>query len=437
MESRPGKPNVIFILTDDMGRGDISGLGGKQGDTPNLNRLASEGTSFQRFYVASPICSPSRTGFVTGMYPARWKINSYLHQRSGNAECEQADWLDAKAPVMGRAFKEAGYATAHFGKWHLGGGRDVQDAPLPSAYGFDESHVNCEGMGPRFEDFGLGNKPVLNSEDGKSYFRHDMTRYWVDRSLDFIKRQAGKPFYLELWPQDVHTPHTPSEEALARTETPGLPKAEHAFRGVLNEYDRQIGRFMEGLRQLGVEDNTILVFTGDNGPNPSFNHARTLGQRGQKYSLYEGGLHEPFFVRWPGHVPAGKSNDATVVSSVDCFPTLCALAGVKPPANAPFDGVDQSAAWLGAASQRKAPLFWEYGRKPKGYIYPNSPGDKSPNVCAREGDWKLLVNADGSDAQLYNIQRDPNEATNVASEHPEIASRLTKLALDWRQTLPK
>ena len=223
---------------------------------------------------------------------------------------------------------------------------------------------------------------------------------------------------------------------MARTAIPGLPKPEHSFRGVLNEYDRQIGRFIEGLRQLGVEQNTILVFSGDNGPEPSFDHARTLGQRGMKWSLYEGGLHEPFFVRWPGHVPAGKINDATVVSSVDCFPTLCALAGVKTPANAPFDGIDQSAAWLGATPQRNAPLFWEYGRKPNGYYYPKVPGDKSPNVCVREGDWKLLVNADGTDAQLYNLRSDPKEVTNSASEHPEIASRLIKLALDWRKSLP-
>ena len=291
-------------------------------------------------------------------------------------------------------------------------------------------------MGPRFEEFGGGSKPVLNSGDGKSYWRHEVTQYWVDRSLDFIKRQEGHPFYLELWPQDVHTPHSPSQEALARTAAPGLPKNEHLFRGVLNEYDRQIGRFLDGLRQLGVEKNTIVVFTGDNGPQPSFDHARTLGQRGMKWSLYEGGLHEPFFVRWPEHVPAGKINDATVLSSVDCFPTLCSLAGVKPPANAPFDGINQSAAWLGAASQRKEPLFWEYGRKPDIYNRPNTPGDKSPNVCMREGDWKLLVNADGSDVQLYNLGTDPKEGTNTAGQHPEIAARLTKLALEWRKSLP-
>ncbi|MEO0018696.1 MAG: Arylsulfatase, partial [Verrucomicrobiota bacterium] len=169
------QPNVIFILTDDMGRGDLSVLGGKQGATPHLDRLAAEGTRFGQFYVAAPICSASRSAFTTGMYPARWRINSYLHDRAGNKVCEQADWLDPSAPAVARAFKQAGYATAHFGKWHMGGGRDVQDAPLPSAYGFDESHVNVEGMGPRFEDFGSASQPTLNSEDGRKYFRYDFT----------------------------------------------------------------------------------------------------------------------------------------------------------------------------------------------------------------------------------------------------------------------
>ena len=185
-----------------------------------------------------------------------------------------------------------------------------------------------------------------------------------------------------------------------------------------------------------LETNTIIVFASDNGPNPSFGHARTLGQRGQKWSLYEGGIHEPFFVRWPGHIPAGQTNETTVLASVDYFPTITALAGVKPPVNAPFDGVNQSAVWLGAKPNRTALLFWEYGRKPNGYEYPRLPGDKSPNVAVRDGDWKLLLNADGSDRQLYNLQNDPKETNNVAGVHPDITTRLTKLALDWRTSLP-
>lgn len=431
-----GKPNVIFILTDDMGVGDVSAYGGQQGDTPNIDRLAREGTQFNQFYVASPICSPSRAAFTTGLFPGRVRINSFLHERTGNRKCEQDDWLDPKWPTLARTLQQAGYATAHFGKWHMGGGRDVQDAPTPAAYGFDEFHLNWEGVGPRFEDSGSAKKPTLNTADGKQYYRYDFTKYWVDRSVDFIKRHKDRPFYLELWPQDVHTPHTPDEESLTRTATPDLPKNQHNFRAVLNEYDRQIGRFLDTLREMGLDTNTIVVFSADNGPDPSFAHARTLGQRGMKKSLYEGGIREPFFVRWPGKVPAGRVDETSVLSSVDYFPTVCALAGVKPPNDAAFDGADMSRVWLGGSETRSKPLFWEYGRNPKGYKYPEDPHDKSPNVAVRDGHWKLLVNVDGGDAQLFDLNADPKETDNVAAKNPEIAKRLTEQALAWRKTLP-
>ena len=435
-ELLPARPNVVFILTDDMGVGDVSAYGGKQGGTPNLDRLAREGTQFAQFYVASPICSPSRVAFTTGEFPARLRINNFLQARAGNRQCEQADWLDPKTPTLARTLQQAGYATAHFGKWHMGGGRDVSDAPTPAVYGFDEFHLNCEGIGPRFENFGDSKTPTPNSADGHKYFRHAFTQYWVSRSIDFIKRHQAGPFYLELWPQDVHTPHTPDEESLERTAVPGLPKPQHNFRAVLNEYDRQIGRFLDALREMGLETNTIVVFSADNGPDPSFVHARTLGQRGMKKSLYEGGIREPFFVRWPSKVPAGKVNEASVLASVDYFPTVCALTGVKPPGNAAFDGADMSRVWLGGDATRLKPLFWEYGRNPTSYKYPEDPQDKSPNVAVRDGRWKLLVNADGSDVELFDLIADPKETKNVAAANPDIAKRLMEQALAWRKSLP-
>jgi len=432
----PEKPNIVFILTDDMGCGDLSVCGGTQGETPNIDRLAREGTQFSQFHVAAPICSPSRAAFATGLFPGRVRVNSYLHARQGNRECEQANWLDPKWPTLARTLKQDGYATAHFGKWHLGGGRDVQNAPEPAAYGFDEYHLNCEGIGPRFENFGNAQTSTLNTADGKKYFRYDFTKYWVDRSLDFIRRHKAGPFYLELWPQDVHTPWTPGREALARTAQPGLSPAQHNLRAVLNEYDRQIGRFLDGLRDMGLEKNTIVVFSSDNGPDPSFDHARTLGQRGMKKSLYEGGSHEPFFVRWPEKIPAGKVNSSTELAAVDCFPTLCTLAGVRMPDGAELDGEDMSRAWLGGDGVRTKPLFWEYGRNATSYIYPEDPYDKSPNVAVRDGKWKLLVQADGSGTELFDLSTDPNETKNVAGEHPDVIKRLAAAALDWRKSLP-
>jgi arylsulfatase A-like enzyme len=423
------KPNIIFILTDDMGWGDLSCYGYQEQGSPNIDRLAKEGTRFTQFYVASPICSPSRVAYTTGMFPGRWRINDYLHERKANHDHEQADWLDPKAPTLARTLKQAGYATAHFGKWHMGGGRDVQEAPWPKEYGFDEHHVNCEGCGPRIDTFGSKEPQLV---EGKMIARYQFTGFWADKGMDFIRRHKGQPFFLELWPQDVHRPHIPNPE-----ETPAVantPKPHQNFNAVLRGYDRDIGRLLDFLKSEGLEQNTIVVFASDNGPDPSFERKRSGGLRGMKWSLYEGGIREPMLVRWPGHVPAGHV-EGTTVSSVDMFPSLCTLAGAPTPKDAPFDGVDMSAALLGKAHPRNKPLFWEYGRQAD-YLYPKEPDAKSPAVAMRDGKWKLLVNADGAGAELYDIDADRNETTNLAVKDPERAQRMTQQALQWRKSLP-
>jgi arylsulfatase A-like enzyme len=425
------KPNVVFILTDDMGWGDLGCYGGARVKTTNLDRLASEGTRFQQFYVASPICSPSRVAITTGMYPARWHINSYLHTREGNRKSQQADWLDLKAPTLARAFKQSGYATGHFGKWHMGGGRDVDDAPLPSAYGFDEHFVNSEGMGPRIPGFG-GTGPEI--VEGKPMMRHKFTEFFVNKTIDFMRRHKDGPFFVNLWPMDVHDPHKPSaeEEDKFNDVTPaGLRR----FYGVLDEYDHQMGRLLNAIKDLGLEQNTIVLFMSDNGPNPSFQRLRSGQLRGQKWSLYEGGIREPFIARWPGHIPAHQINESTVMATIDLFPTLCSLTGIHAPENAPFDGVDQSAVLLGKPSLRTKPILWEYGRTDY-YLKPTAVEDQSPNVCIRDGNWKLLINADGSNAQLYDLATDPKETTNLTVTKPKLAERLSNQALAWRKSLP-
>jgi len=430
---RPSKPNILLILTDDMGYGDLGCYGGEVTPTPNIDRLAAEGVKFQQFYVASPICSPSRVGYTTGMFPGRWRINSYLQTRAGDRHCEQADWLDPAAPSLARTLKDSGYATGHFGKWHMGGGRDVQDAPLPSAYGFDEHFVNCEGMGPRIPDFGVKGPEMV---EGKLLPRHQFTEFFVDKAIDFLHRHKDQPFYLNVWPMDVHDPHMPSERLKKKYADSPPPQGFRNFHAVLDEYDRQIGRLLDAVRELGLEENTIIVFTSDNGPNPSFEHQRSGGLRGQKWSLYEGGIREPFIIKWKGKTTAGVVNDSTILCSVDLFPSLCKLAGVAAPADARFDGEDLSPALLGRTAARAKPLLWEYGRKPDGYLYPKPLGDKSPKVAIRDGQWKLLLNTDGTDAELYDIDADPKESSNVAAAHPEVVKRLSDQALAWRKSLP-
>ena len=208
------------------------------------------------------------------------------------------------------------------------------------------------------------------------------------------------------------------------------------FKGVLKEYDVEVGRLLEGLKRLGLEDNTILIFASDNGPLPTFRGRRAGGLRGSKLGLYEGGDRMPLIVRWPGHFPAGRVDETTIMDGVDFFPTLCKLAGAPLPSDTPFDGEDFSASFFGKPETRQRPLYWEYGRNTVGFDFPRNPHDHSPSLAIRDGKWKLLVNADGSGAQLYNLQSDRDENTNCVAANPDEAQRLKDLVLAWKKSLP-
>lgn len=424
------RPNIILILTDDMGFGDVGCYGGRFAPTPNLDRMAAEGTRFMQYYSASPICSPSRTGILTGMYPARWRITSYLQTSKGNAACGQADFLDPKAPSLARTVKEAGYATGHFGKWHLGGGRDVTNAPPFREYGFDEHASTYESPEPHPDI--TGTNWIWSAHDKVK--RWDRTAFFVDKTLDFLRRQKGqKPCFVNLWPDDVHTPWVPSDERLA--EHPTSPEQQRKFRAVLDEYDRALGRLFAGLKELGVDENTLLIFTSDNGALPTFDGTRSAPFRGSKLSLYEGGIRMPFIVRWPGRVPAGHVDEQTVLSAVDLFPSLCAIANVPLPQQESSDGENLSQALLGKPANRRKPLFWEYGRNHESFAYPQG-RDRSPNVAVRDGKWKLLINADGSGAELYDLSNDAAEQEDLSARENSVAQRLSRTALAWRNSLP-
>ncbi|GAA5134757.1 sulfatase-like hydrolase/transferase [Prosthecobacter algae] len=430
LTAQAAPPHVVFVLVDDFGWGDPASYGGKIA-TPNLDRLAREGMQFRQFYVASPICSASRCGIVTGQYPARWHLTSYLQTREGNRLCEQADYLDPAAPSLPRLFRKAGYATAHIGKWHLGGGRDVTDAPKFAAYGYDMGLGTYESPEPAAA-LGLKTMPWTMEREPQQVARHDRTRWMVDETLAFLKAKSGKPCLVNLWLDDTHTPFRPVDGTDERDQ---LEK----FRAVLIETDRQIGRLLEGLRELGIEKDTLILLAGDNGPEPSFDHARTGGLRGMKWSLYEGGIRTPLIARWPGVIPSGQVDETTLVGAVDLFPTLASLTGIPLPADYASDGEDMTTAFKGVPRERSHPLFWEYGRKPalKGqgirtFPYPKEADAKSPNVAVREGRWKLLVNADGSGTELYDLNSDPNETMNRTESEPEVAARLKQMALKWR-----
>jgi len=425
-------PNIIVILTDDMGFSDVGTFGGKFVPTPNIDRIAKNGLKLTQYYSAAPICSPSRAGMITGMFPARWNFTTYLDNKKHNREAEQADFLDPKAPTIAKFFKNAGYATGHFGKWHMGGGRDVKNAPGFEKYGFDAHASTYESPDP---------DPALTAtdwiwSDKDSIKRWDRTKYFVDKTLDFLTKHKGQPCFINLWPDDVHTPWVPRKETEYTGQYPMNPQEEAAFKLVLKEYDLQIGRLLDGLKQIGADQNTIVIFTSDNGPLPSFKGSRAEGLRGSKLSLYEGGTRMPFIISWPGHIAQGKTDESSAVNSLDLLPSLAKMAGVSLPGSYSGDGIDRSQVFLGKTSARAKEMFWEYGRNDIAFKYPR-PVDKSPNLAVRSGEWKLLMNSNGTDIQLYNIIKDKKETTNLAIGEAKITAQLKEKLLNWWKSLPK
>ncbi len=439
-------PNIIFILIDDMGYGDLSCTGNDLAETPYLDRLAEEGIRFSHFYVGSPICSPSRVAFTTGQYPARHFINSYINSRKQNRERGMADFLNPEVPAVARTFKQAGYATAHFGKWHMGGGRDVDDTPLPQSYGFDESLVSFEGLGDRIlqPDHGLSNQSAkLGHGSITRVPKHENTGIYVDRTIDFMTRHRAQPFYVHLWLNDVHDPFKPGDVQLELYGIDHDNPEVRKFIAVLRAMDRQIGRLVTAVDELGLDKRTLIIVTSDNGPTawPRYYEqgieppGSTGGDRGRKWSLYEGGIRMPLIVRWPGRIAPGTVDDTTVITAVDYYRTVCRLAGITPP-DVGWDGEDMSAALLGQPQQRNLPIFWEYGRTPD-YLRPGLEHDQSPNLAMRDGEWKFLVNADRSRPELYNLNADPRESRNLLNDELHRAAAMQQLLLGWWNTLPQ
>ncbi|MDP1797385.1 MAG: sulfatase-like hydrolase/transferase [Planctomycetaceae bacterium] len=426
-------PNVVIVLVDDFGWGDPSCYGNTMIETPQMDRLAREGIRFTQGYVAAPICSPSRCGIITGQFPARWHITSYLQTKAGNQACEMHDFLNPKAPSLPRMLKEAGYATAHIGKWHLGGGRDVVNAPRFTEYGYNVGLGTYESPEPAAA---LGLKTVpwgpQDQLEPQQVARHNRTKWMVDQTLTFLQQHRDQPCFVNLWLDDTHTPFAPSPEQLEAVKKLADGELNQRYLAVLFETDRQIGRLLDGLK----DTNTLVLFLGDNGASPPLERRRVGGLRGQKLSLYEGGTRVPFMVWWPGTAPSGVVNETTVVASVDILPTLASLCGAKLPAESVPDGEDMTAAWKGQSPVRKRPLFWEYGRNDKSFAYPKDAHHRSPNVAVREGQWKLLINADGTGTELYDVIRDRNEEHNLAQQQPEVVQRLSAMALEWRKSLP-
>ena len=410
------KPNIVFIYADDWGWGDLSCHGNTWLKTPNLDKLASEGIDFQQFNVLSPVCSPSRAAALTGRYPSRFGINTVF---GGGNPPEMPDWLDPKAPTIPRYLKAAGYRTGQFGKWHLGG--VGTGSPTMADYGIDESAV-YHGPGPQVGPSGNG---------------------IPEMAVKFIEANKNHPFYLNVWLHESHLAHSPSAESMELWKH--LNPRQQVYAAVITDGDRKAGMILDALERCGIAQNTIVVFSSDNGPARSrendkgspgkyrsyYSIGETGGLRGQKTSLFEGGVRTPFILRWPGHAPAGVTNNATVLTAVDLLPTFCAAVGMTPPAEAKGDGENLLEAFNGKPALRTRAIFWRYNGNEKD---PNF----WPDLAVRDGDWKLVTTYDGKRIELHNLKSDRSEdiAQDQSKKHPEIVTRLTRMVFDWYATLP-
>jgi N-acetylgalactosamine-6-sulfatase len=428
-------PNILFIFADDWGWGDLSCHGHPYVKTPNIDRLAREGTDFHRFTVASGVCSPSRTAVMTGHFPARYNIDGHFAWVPSNAKRNMPDWLSPKAPLLPRFLRQAGYATAHFGKWHLSNNM-IPDSPLPSEYGLDAyGAFNCAGE----------QMPV--HEDARS-------------AIAFIEtcHTEGKPFFINLW---VHEPHTPFHTVPKyRWWFRDLEERDNIYASVLAHADDRIGQVLDTLDRLDLAEDTLVIFSSDNGPARASGPTEltlmhdtatgagygigasrgiTGGRKGYKAALFEGGIGVPFIARWPGKIPAGRVDDTSPISAVDLLPTFCEIAGAELPASYQPDGISQVAALLGQrksgknAALREKPLFWKIGaawpaRKNQPYHW--------AAYAIVDQNWKLLVNQDSSYWELYDIVADPYEETDLKDDKPEIAETLLRRLTDWKSTLP-
>lgn len=427
------RPNIVFIFADDWGWGDLSCHGHPYVKTPNIDRLAKEGTDFHRFTVASGVCSPSRTAVMTGHFPARYNIDGHFAWVPSNAKRNMPDWLSPSAPLLPRMLQNSGYATAHYGKWHLANNM-IPDSPLPSEYGYDDyGAFNCAGE----------QMPV--HEDS-------------EHAVKFIEKshREGKPFFVNLW---LHEPHTPFHTVPKyRWRFRELDEVDNIYASVLSHADDRIGEVLDALDRLKLTDNTLVIFSSDNGParasrgaklelthdtatgagyNTAASKGITGGRKGYKGALFEGGVGVPFIARWPGKVRAGVVDNTSMMSAVDLLPTFCELAKAKLPSDYSADGISQVATLLQqespAQATRKKPLFWKMAAR-----WPNkSRPFHWVSYAVVSDEWKYVASQNSEHFELYNLATDPLEEKDLAGQHPAIVQQLRSKLTQWKYTLPE
>lgn len=439
-EIRAEMPNIVLLMCDDLGWGDVGFNGGSEIRTPSLDEMATNSMRFSRFYAQSPVCSPTRGSCLTGRHPYRYGVFS---ANTGHMKTEEL--------TLAELLKEKGYATGHFGKWHLGtlttqvldanrGGKPqnaVHYSP-PQDNGF-EVCFSTESKVPTFdpmikpsEDAGNAWNAIEDKSSAVEYgtfywdehgqrvtenLEGDDSRIIMDRAVPFIRHAADRkqPFFAVIW---FHTPHLPVvADAEHRALYPGAKNLRHAnYMGCVTAMDEQIGRLRRTLRDCGVANNTLLTFCSDNGPEGNDKDPGSAGPfRGRKRSLYEGGIRVPALIEWPAKIQRGSETDFPAVTS-DYLPTLLEIVGAESVGDRPIDGVSLLPTVSGETLIRPSPIGFQSAKQ----------GALSDNQ------YKIYRSKDAAAWELYDLLADPGEARNIAEQHPGIVMQMSKVFEAWQ-----
>ncbi len=445
------RPNLVLILVDDMGYGDFSLFNGGLSQTPTLDGLIAEGLCLTQHYTASPVCNPSRAALLTGRYPHRTGSIDTLEWRG-------LERLALRETTLADLFQQAGYATGLVGKWHLGA---YDPRYHPNQRGFQEAVCFRGGMHDYF-NWRLEYNQTVRRADGRY-----LTDLWADEAVGYIQRHTREPFFLHITFNAPHTPlEAPWEEIQPFIETGKFNRGVSILYGMIHRMDQAVARILEALRQNGLEENTIVLFSSDNGPQFGGEGEHDLTRfncqyNGAKGSVYEGGIRVPAILRWPAGGFCGGKTISEMVHFTDWFPSLLAMAGLEVPARLRLDGTNILPHLRGETNHQSPARFWQWNRYTPLVTC---------NAAAREGDWKLVrpwlkeagdvpdvhwlwVTMYGPEyfiqngilrepepqrqvpepptPELYNLKKNPLELHNLAKDHPEQVSRLLSLLENW------
>jgi len=429
------KPNVVLIYVDDLGWKDVGVMGSEYYETPHIDRLAAEGIVFSGAYANAPNCAPSRASLLTGQYTPRHGVYTVGSPERGPAHLRRLvpvpnrTTLDTSIVTMAEVLRAAGYATAHIGKWHLGGlGR------LPTDQGFD---VNVGGdqrghVVTHFYPYGrAGNQLPHLADTGRE--GEYLTDRLSDEALDFIEDHRDGPFFLYLSHYAVHTPLEAKDRLMEKyRQKPGAgDQNDPIYAAMVESVDESVGRIVGKLEELNISESTVVFFYSDNG---GYGPATSMAPlRGSKGMLYEGGIRVPLVVRWLGGIAPGRE-EATPVIGTDLLPTILEIAGAEAPAQ-PLDGISLLRLLRDADGLEPRALYWHFPAYLEAYRGMAGPWRTTPAGAIRSGDYKLIEFFETGELELYNLRDDIGERVNLAAELPDVVRELHQLMVEWRRTV--